>query len=181
MNNHIYIYKKALSSIQCKALVELFEKKNKKYRGPMNSYCKKNDIYFYDFIELEFKTSIFSNILAAHLFKYKFIHKFLGSREKMWGPSPKCNLQRFLPGNSYYIEHCEHESERNSSLRILGWMFYLNDIEEDGETFFPQQNIKIKPEVGKLCIWPAGWTHSHYGISAKKELKYIVTGWCQYL
>lgn len=115
-----------------------------------------------------------------HLFKYKSRHKFLGSRAKYWGPSQKCNLQKNEPSQSYSKEHCEHEGTGNSSSRILGWMFYLNDIQNGGQTVFPQQGVKFKPGEGDLYIWPAGWTHSHYGIPAKKESKYILTGWCEF-
>ena len=144
----------------------------------MNSYCKNKKISFYDFIELDLKKSIFHHKLATHLFKYKNVHNFLKKREGSWGPSSKCNLQRYQPNESYSIEHCEHEA--SSPLRILGWMFYLNTIDKGGETCFPQQNIKISPKKGDLIIWPAGWTHSHFGMSAKDQVKYIITGWCEY-
>ena len=29
-------------------------------------------------------------------------------------------------------------------------------------------------------IWPAFWTHSHYGVPSKKQMKYIITGHCEY-
>ena len=37
--------------------------------------------------------------------------------------------------------------------------------------------IKVKPECGKTLIWPAEWTHAHYGSILKKNEKYIITGW----
>ena len=65
-------------------------------------------------------------------------------------------------------------------VRVLAWMVYLNDIKKDGGTRWPQQNFTSKPRSGDLYIWPAGWTHSHYGVPALKETKYIVTGWCSF-
>ena len=55
---------------------------------------------------------------------------------------------------------------------------YLNDIKIKGGTCWPQQSFTSKPEAGDLYIWPAGWTHSHYGIPAPKENKYFMSGWC---
>ena len=55
---------------------------------------------------------------------------------------------------------------------------YLNDIKIDGGTCWPQQNFVSIHRKGDLYIWPAGWTHSHYGIPAPKESKYFMSGWC---
>ena len=43
-----------------------------------------------------------------------------------------------------------------------------------------QKYVNIHPEQGTIAIWPASWTHSHYGKPAFKEHKYIVTGWANY-
>ena len=80
-----------------------------------------------------------------------------------------------------FLGHMEHGGEDYNSRRVLGWMFYLNDIKKDGGTCWPQQNFTTKPRAGDLYIWPAGWTHSHYGICAPEETKYIITGWCSFL
>jgi hypothetical protein len=56
-------------------------------------------------------------------------------------------------------------------------MTYLNDVNDQGETEFYHQNIKIKPEKGLTLIWPADWTHTHRGITSPSENKFIVTGW----
>ena len=39
----------------------------------------------------------------------------------------------------------------------------------------------MKAEKGKTVIWPAEWTHTHRGIVAPKETKYIATGWYGYI
>ena len=98
------------------------------------------------------------------------------------------NMQKYLPGEcseqaydpNYWLGHCEHGASHYDSRRLLGWMFYLNDIKKDGGTCFPQQNFTTKPREGDLYNWPAGWTHSHYGVPAPKEEKYIITGWCSW-
>ena len=48
-------------------------------------------------------------------------------------------------------------------------------------TYFPQQDIKFKPQAGNMMFWPAYWTHPHKGIPAPKETKYIITGWFSYI
>ena len=54
----------------------------------------------------------------------------------------------------------------------------MNDIEEGGETYF--YNGKVKPEAGKLILFPATWTYNHKGNMPKSDDKYIITGWFSY-
>ena len=75
----------------------------------------------------------------------------------------------------------EHGIDEWSSKRLLGWMVYLNNITNKGGTCWPQQNFTSEPREGDLYIWPAAWTHSHYGIPAPQEMKYIMTGWCGFI
>ena len=60
-------------------------------------------------------------------------------------------------------------------------MTYLNDVEDCGETKFKLQNLKVKAEKGKTVIWPADWTHTHCGVVAPTQEKYIVTGWFSFV
>jgi len=60
--------------------------------------------------------------------------------------------------------------------RILTWMVYLNDVPDGGNTVFPYYNYSIQPIKGHILIWPAEFTHTHFGDVVIDE-KYIVTGW----
>ena len=79
------------------------------------------------------------------------------------------NLQKYEPGQGYKVWHFEDGGEIiNTTLgnarRLLVFMTYLNDVKSDnGNTYFPHFDLKIKPEKGKTLIWPAEWTHAHAG------------------
>ena len=47
--------------------------------------------------------------------------------------------------------------------RVLLFMFYLNDVEEGGETEFYYQNRKIAPKKGSMVVAPGYFTHTHRG------------------
>ena len=64
-----------------------------------------------------------------------------------------------------------------TSSRVMAYTLYLNSVEEGGETEFLYQGVKIKPEPGKLAIFPAYYTHPHRGNPIYKGIKYIVSGW----
>ena len=113
-------------------------------------------------------------VLIKNLDKYVDKHNFLHTWGYGWGVDDDFNMQKYDPGKGYVGEHCE--ACANTSKRVVAWMFYLNDIRNKGGTRWPQQNFTARPRAGDLYIWPAAWTHSHYGIPAPKETKYIITG-----
>lgn len=85
-------------------------------------------------------------------------------------------IQRTKPGEFYHwhIDGGSHEF----SQRQLVAVWYLNDVKgPGGETEFAYQNIKVKPEAGKLVLFPPFWTHEHRGVEVKKGIKYIATTW----
>jgi len=84
-------------------------------------------------------------------------------------------IQRTKPGTIGYIAHNDSSIE-GEYRRIVTYIWYLNDVEEDGETEFIDR-MKVKPEAGKLVLFPATWTFPHRGIPPKTGLKYICTGW----
>lgn len=99
------------------------------------------------------------------------------SLELCWQHTPKCmSIQRTDPHQGYHSWHFEN-SDISTSNRVLAYTLYLNDVEAGGETEFLYQGVKIKPEAGKLAIWPAGFTHPHRGNPIYQSRKYIVTGW----
>ena len=83
-------------------------------------------------------------------------------------------LQKTTPGGYYDWHHDYHLEEKKS--RAITYIWYLNDIERDGETQF-YDGTKIKPTAGRLVLFPATWTFYHKGIPPKDEIKYICTGW----
>ena len=56
-------------------------------------------------------------------------------------------------------------------------MFYLNDVEEGGETEFYHQKLKIKPKKGTCVIFPTYFTHKHKGHIPISNDKYIMNVW----
>jgi hypothetical protein len=64
--------------------------------------------------------------------------------------------------------------------RVLLWMYYLNDVEEGGETEFFYQGRKIKPKQGTFVVAPTSFTHTHKGHIPLSNDKYILTSWVLY-
>lgn len=88
-------------------------------------------------------------------------------------------LQRYIKNEGFYTIHTDDQSiimldTINSRLATFIW--YLNDVDEGGETVFVKK-CKIKPTKGSLLIFPATWTYHHCGMVPESNDKYIITGW----
>ena len=85
-------------------------------------------------------------------------------------------LQRTQPGE-YYHWHIDGGSHDFSHRQLVA-IWYLNDVAgPGGETEFLYQDVKIKPEQGKLLLFPPFWTHEHRGVELESGVKYIATTW----
>ena len=169
--DHIYVKEKAVDSSLCDIAIHWLNT-NQLVRNPNGFY----NGYSQHIGDSEFRSIL--NIVHENLITYRDeCYPFLQGMYCDWGMEHTFNLQKYKPGQSYNAEHMEHGNDANSCLRLLGWMVYLNDINDGGETYWPQQKFKKSARKGDLLIWPAGWTHSHYGIVSNTEYKYIITGW----
>lgn len=91
--------------------------------------------------------------------------------------SQEIKLQKIPIKGGYHIWHCEQDSLATAS-RVLVWMVYLNDIpDNEGETEFIFQGLRIKPTAGTVVFFPASFTHTHRGNPVYTKEKYIATGW----
>jgi len=85
-------------------------------------------------------------------------------------------VQRYLPGE-YYHWHIDGGSHQFSQ-RQLVVIWYLNDLPgPGGETEFLYQDVKVKPEQGKMVLFPPFWTHEHRAVRVEQGVKYMATTW----
>ncbi len=86
-------------------------------------------------------------------------------------------VQKYKSNKGRYVFHNDGSFESNNNrYRVLTYIYYLNDVEEGGETQF-WDNCKIKPQKGKLVLFPASWIFPHSGLMPVSSDKYIITGW----
>lgn len=179
LNLFIGVYK--MPYTLCDQLIDVFERCPNKlndvesHRGYIshsgkyvlndNIELKKN---FYSFLE---------NCLEKYKKKYKSCDEFADP----WHFEQRFNIQKYPPGKYYSKAHSEINYNFPSIKRHLVFMTYLNTIKNGGGTQFINQNLIVKPKKGHTLFWPAHWTHTHIGIPAPKETKYIITGWYEYV
>ena len=87
-------------------------------------------------------------------------------------------MKKYLhPSDGYYAWHTDWSTAPELIGRVLATQFFLNDVEEGGETEFHHQGIKIKPKKGRMVIWPVGFTHTHRGNKPISNDKYLISCW----
>jgi hypothetical protein len=86
-------------------------------------------------------------------------------------------IQKYKKCEGIYVYH--NDFSINTDLmryRAVTFLWYLNTIEEGGETEF-WGNYEVKPEKGKLIFFPASWAYPHRGKMPISSDKYIITNW----
>ncbi|MGU9977488.1 MAG: 2OG-Fe(II) oxygenase [Candidatus Oxydemutatoraceae bacterium WSBS_2016_MAG_OTU14] len=170
----------ALPSEQCTRIIEDFEQAtDEQYEGHVGQGAqveatvkKSTDIFISGKPQWqETDTLLFHSLATAirHLCQ-KFPYFGSGFKDMGYG------LQRTLPGE-YYHWHIDGGSHAFSQRQLVA-IWYLNDVAgPGGETEFSFQNVQVKPECGKLILFPPFWTHEHRGVTLQAGVKYIATTW----
>jgi len=136
---------------------------------PENLHLNENKIFLKYFQSLKEVTEIYKKT-------YTYCDNY-----SPWALREPINFQHYKPGGGFKKWHTERTGGNGlQGKRHLVFMTYLNDVDDEGETDFFYQRIKIKPRKGLTVIWPADWTYTHRGIPSKTQDKFIVTGWFNY-
>lgn len=199
LEEYFYINKNSLSVELCREMINLFETEQfNKYEGITAGGLNKD---IKDTIDFQIPTknannkpqwtkirTLLDKELTNNVKKYvKYINEFITIEEQ--NSSQKYRLfddsitfevmqmQRYTKNKGRYIYHqdfsCDWVAKK---YRVLTFLWYINDVEEGGETEFWASH-RIKPEAGKLLLFPSTWTYPHRGMMPISNDKYIVTGW----
>ena len=138
-------------------------------------------------IKESFDKNISANCSDKTIYKYlTMLHKFLNDYRKLFSTlsfvnvriSDSFNIQKYPKDGAYKAWHCERmNSDVKTSLRVLSFITYLNDVDVGGETEFALQQRRIKAKKGRTIIFPSEWSHLHRGVPSPNQEKYITAGW----
>ena len=138
---------------------------------------RKDESLLFNTCSLEYHTKI-HNVLGEYTPKYG---DMFPSFNMMNHSSFVSKVQKTAPKGGFYQWHTEHGANDQTVFRTIAWTLYLNDVPEgEGETEFLEYGLKVQPKKGRLCYFPAGWTHTHRGNPVYTTTKYIATGWYQF-
>jgi hypothetical protein len=201
INNYIYINNNCICKNLCDEIINMFEKETNKYEGITQRGLDKNVKDTTDFLiprinenkDIIDRWSNIDNFLRKELDRN--IKKYVSSLKNNFNiteenSNEKFNIvstdllitqefmiQRYIKNKGRYTYHNDEAIDwDNKSFRLLTYIFYLNTVEEGGETEF-WGTYKIKPEAGKIVLFPSSWLYPHRGMIPISSNKYIITGW----
>jgi hypothetical protein len=111
---------------------------------------------------------------------HEYIHTYRCLAENSTIETTGVQIQRYFQNEGFYKPHMDsapwmHNTDGYDKTRILAVILYLNTVEDGGETFFEYQDVAIKPERGKIVIFPTDWTYLHGGKVPYSSDKWIST------
>jgi len=193
---YIYVNNNSLSKEICKDIINKFELEKNKIEGITSSGLNKDIKDSLDFDIRNSNSDEWSEILnlldkelSKNVKKYvsninekldvvsenstaKF--KYFSSQEITYDTY---QIQKYKKNVGRYVyHHDEHIKWDERKKRVLTYLWYLNDVEEGGETNI-WYDYKVIPKSGKLLIFPTTWTYPHRGKIPISSDKYILTGW----
>jgi hypothetical protein len=181
---YYYIDKNALTKETCKGIIDLFESlpqhKGVTSGGLMLDTKRTFEVQIQGNVWKEYDAILCESLYRAvdnysmHLINKCNNHNLMDKTLTDSG----YQIQKYIKYDGYYKWHSDDRINNERSARAITFLWYLNDIEEGGETYF--YNGKVKPEAGKLILFPATWTYNHKGNMPKSDDKYIITGWVSY-
>jgi hypothetical protein len=181
-NQFIGIYENALSEEDCKNIVRLFENDlSNKVDNNGDTQFNKDKMERYDYQKF-YQSNNTSNLIVLKVNEIldkciKFYAEEFWLIKQLKATSLDIKLQKTPPKGGYHVWHSEQDSVKHAN-RVLAWTIYLNDIpNEEGETEFLWQGLRVQPKAGTVSIFPAFFTHTHRGNPVYSCNKYIATGW----
>jgi uncharacterized protein YrzB (UPF0473 family) len=186
MLKYIYEKKKSLDKELCLGIIEYFENNPKKqYKGVVGYHRTQNEnqkltmdmVFQLPYNEDGIETD-FLNILLIELNKnvkdYVLDTPLSDMNDKLIIKS--IQIQKYTKNLGKFETHTDCDCEDGTTYRVITFIWYLNDVDDGGETEFFGNHL-IKPEQGKLCLFPSDWFVPHKGRMPISDNKYIVTGW----
>jgi hypothetical protein len=185
--NDIFIFEleNNLDHETCINIIERFEKDTRIYPGVTGGGVNLNvkntkDLFISTLKEWSDVDKILCQQLNIGLQKY--LNVLRNMCDHLWFDSSIKDIgyqvQRYKKRDGFYSWHNDFLTYPNNDYRVITFIWYLNDVNEGGETYF--LNGKIIPQRGKLVLFPATWNYLHKGNMPISNDKYIVTGWFLY-
>jgi len=178
---YITEYPEALSIEFCNQLIDKFEKDSRKVQGVVGGGYRpevkqSEDLHITQMPEYQEEDRVLYESLSPRLTEYMEEHWGAISHSAEDITDSGYQIQKTVPGGFYTWHHDGMIQADGTLLREITYIWYLNTVEEGGETEF-KTGEKIKPEAGKLILFPAVWPYGHRGVTPISGDKYICTGW----
>ena len=178
----IRVYDNALSAEVCQYLISLYESSHDHHEKIDDA--KRPAFTQFNFTDQREQSQdaakahehVLSRVLEYRNQYYSFVDRRCFPEEHGF---EKVRIKKYRNnGEDLFDTHVDvknHESAR----RFLAYIFYLNDVDQGGETiFYPA--MSVKPKTGRLVVFPPLWMFPHKGCPPISNEKYIMSTYLHY-
>jgi|MEHZ01.5.fsa_nt_MEHZ011413341.1_16 hypothetical protein len=182
----ISVWDNVLSEQECTNIIEKFEEASEHHKKTEHAeYRSFTELNFFD-PALKDMSKDFEDLSMLLLGKVsEYVESYRQHNNIAFFPNQCQNeevrMKKYLAGSDDDFKYHADVGDYASARRFLVCFFYLNSVEEGGETVFPDYNTSITPERGRLAIFPPFWTHPHQAQPAISDDKYIVGTYLHYM
>ena len=105
---------------------------------------------------------------------YQIARVYAMENEVAFSHMENINVLEYPPSEGFFDRHSDGG---RSNPRAMSALLYLNDVEEGGETWFDKFELMVKPEQGKLILFPANYPYTHQALPPVSGYKYVAVTW----
>jgi len=181
MNDFIRVYENVITKDFCKQLIAMFEESPQfheeislpKHRSFTQITLQQNKELkpFGDALQEVFNQYISLYMEDCNVTDKMFPQQFAFEMFRM---------KRYLPNDIDEFNDHVDVGNLSTAKRFLVFFLYLDD-NKGGNTEFPQLNISVPPEAGRMLMFPPMWTHLHAGRKPIEKPKYIIGSYLHYV
>lgn len=181
LNEFIHVYDDVLEPSVCETLISTFENNTDKHERIEND--GKPNFTQYNLTEHHQQSEQVKSIhklLISKVFEYKKkYYKFVDER-----CFPKehnfeqFRIKKYQKNSDDLFDTHVDVTDYASSRRFLSFFWYLNDVEQGGETIF--KDLVIQPKTGRMVVFPPLWMFPHKGCIPISSEKYLLSTYLHY-
>ena len=181
LNDFIHVYDDVLDLDVCKTLISTFESNTDRHERIENNGIP--NFTQYNLTENHQQTEQLKSIhklLISKVFEYK--KKYYEFVDARCFPSEH-NFEQFRikkyqqNTNDLFDTHVD-VMDYSTARRFLSFFWYLNDVEQGGETMF--NDLVIRPKAGRMVVFPPLWMFPHKGCIPVSNEKYLLSTYLHY-
>ena len=182
-HNYIKVFDNAIPKSVCKVAIDLFEKEK-----DLEEWDRQGRPQFQQYnitSHLEKGHNDWDQIQnalieSAHFYGKKYMDEcdctdFFPLQSSL----EEFRMKKYRKGTDDRFERHVDVADHQSAKRFLTMFWYLNDVEEGGETKF--DGLTIEPKQGRLLIFPPLWCFPHSGEPTISDDKYLVGTYSHYV
>ncbi len=179
----IRVYDDAIDPALCRRAIELFEQDTDgQFRRPRQGTWVENIVTRNPRPEWRELEKAFVENMVRHLRDYASVPQARMLSRKISGAFEHLKIKKYRAGETSADHFPLHFDafDHKTSVRIVAFLWYLNTLDEGGETVFPVLGPRIAPREGRLVVFPPMWMYEHSGEPPLSADKYIVTSYLNF-